>query len=73
MSGISITDDRAPHHFRRARDQLEDIYAELIRKLLPRNRKMQLFVVLMLDQSLPNGSTLVEGEAVWVQGEASEE
>lgn len=70
LSGASMTDDRAPNDFRRSRDALERIYQGRIEKYLPKGKEMQLFVMIMLDTPLPNGSTLVEGEAKWIKGRA---
>jgi hypothetical protein len=73
LSGVSKTDDRAPNDFRHARQALENIYAELIRKYLPSGKRVQLFVSLMLDQPLSDEerTTLVEGDPIWIEGAAA--
>jgi hypothetical protein len=74
LTGVSVNDNRAPNDFVRARNELEAIYAELIKRYLPRGQKMQLFVSIMLDASIrfgsnPSSTSIVEGEAKWIDGE----
>ena len=67
LSGISVTSARAADDFRNARRELERIYTELIHQHLPQGQKMQLFVLVIADRPLTDGSpSLVEGNAMWV-------
>jgi len=67
LTGISVSPARAADDFRNARNELEKIYAEVIHQHLLQGQKMQLFISVMADRSLPDGSpSLVEGNAIWV-------
>ncbi len=73
LTGVSYTRERSEQDFYNARAALQDIYAAVISVHLPLGMKMQLFVVIMIDQPIrdPDSSrtTLVEENAIWVEGE----
>lgn len=70
LSGVSVSKRRSTQDFMDARDALERIYAETLRPFLRPGERLQLMVTVMLDRvPLDATSTLVEGDAVWIQGE----
>ncbi len=60
LSGVSLNDERSANDFKRARAELEDVYAEVITRHLKPGQGVELTTIIMLDAPL-NGSTLVEG------------
>jgi hypothetical protein len=59
LSGVSVTPDRTPEDFFKARTGIETIYYEKLKKYLP-DVRIQLMVSIMLDRPMIP-TTLIEG------------
>ena len=69
LSGVSLSKDRSEQDFDNARQALEDLYQRKIRSHLLAGHTYQLMVSIMLDGPRRcDGSSLVEGRAIWVDG-----
>jgi len=76
VSGPTACIRRSIQDFYLAVDALTDLYRRKIKQHLPRGHRIQLFVVIVLDEKIPvrnkpgEFSPLVEGNPEWVEGEA---
>lgn len=67
LTGVSVNTRRATDDFRDALRELEQVYREVIEKLLPSGQRCQLFVSMMLDCApLGESSSLLERDPVYV-------
>ena len=75
VSGPRICIRRSIQNFYDALDALTALYRRKIKEHLPKGNRIQLFVVIVLDERIPvrgkpgEESQLVESDAEWVQGE----
>jgi len=69
LTGVSLNDDRSVNDFRRALNELENIYRELIEAHFSAGILVQFYVSIMLDAHLPGTfSSIIENEPRNVQG-----
>lgn len=67
LTGVSVNTRRATDDFRDALRELEQVYREVIEKLLPPGQRCQLFVSMMLDRApLGESSSLLERDPVYI-------
>ena len=75
VSGPRVNFKRSVADFWNAGDALTELYSEKIRKNVLRGHKVQLFVIIMIDEPVPidesgKMSPLIESTPKWIAGEA---